>query len=68
MEKIKRDNDENLYQPKIHSDRIKELYIIKQQTRLPMTVIVDLALRSYFQGYIAGKQMIRVIYKNRNTY
>ena len=51
MERIKRHSDENLYQPKIHSDRIKELYIIGQETGLPLTVLVDYAIRSYVIAY-----------------
>lgn len=44
-ERIARQNDENLYQPKIHSERIRELYVLKQVSGLPMTVLVDLAIK-----------------------
>jgi len=44
-ERINRKNDENLYQPKIHSRRIRELYTLKEMTGIPMTVLVDLAIR-----------------------
>lgn len=50
-ERIDRQDDENIYQPKIHSDRIRELYELSQETHLPMTVLVDYALRGYFQAY-----------------
>ena len=43
-ERINRQFDEDLYQPKIHSDRIKSLYQIKLITGLPLTVLVDMAI------------------------
>lgn len=48
-ERITRQDDENLYQPKIHSQRIRELYVLKQATGLPMTVLVDLAIRAFVE-------------------
>lgn len=45
--KIDRSNDERIYQPRIHSRRIRELYQIGQEFHLPLTVIVDQALESY---------------------
>jgi hypothetical protein len=45
MERISRKDDENLYQPKIHSRRIRDLHHLSVQTGLPMTVLVDEALR-----------------------
>ncbi len=55
-ERIDRQDDENFYQPKIHSDRIKELYTLSQETHLPMTVIVDYALRSYYNAFLEEKE------------
>lgn len=55
-ERVDRHDDENIYQPKIHSDRIKELYAICQETHLPMTVVVDYALRSYYNAFIEEKE------------
>jgi len=55
-ERVCRDGDENLYQPKIHSDRIKELYIIGQETGLPLTVLVYYAIRSYVDAYQEEKR------------
>ena len=43
--RIDRKDDESLYQPKIHSERIKTLYNLKQATGKPMTVLVDQAIR-----------------------
>lgn len=51
VERICREGDENSYQPKIHSDRIKELYKIGVETGLPLTVLVDYAIRSYVNFY-----------------
>jgi hypothetical protein len=56
MERIFRDKDENLYQPKIHSDRIRELYKIGTETGLPLTVLVDYAIRSYVNAYEEDKR------------
>jgi hypothetical protein len=50
-EKIERKNDENLYQPKIHSERIRELYRLKVATGTPMTVLLDFAIREFVASY-----------------
>src|SRR4026209_237364 len=42
--RIDRKNDESLYQPKIHSERIRTLYHLKQETGKPMTVLPDQAI------------------------
>jgi hypothetical protein len=49
--KIDRKNDENLYQPRIHSERIRSLYQIKQTTGKPMTVLLDEAIREFAASY-----------------
>jgi hypothetical protein len=49
--RIDRKNDESRYQPKIHSDRIKTLYEIKQATGKPMTVLLDQAIRALAENY-----------------
>jgi len=51
VERINRQADERIYQPKIHSSLIHEIYKIKEITGLPMTVIVDLAIREYLGKY-----------------
>ena len=48
-ERIDRQGDENLYQPKIHSDRIRSLYQIKLVTGLPMTVLIDMAIVKFLE-------------------
>lgn len=50
-ERINRQTDENLYQPKIHSERIRSLYQIKLITGLPLTFLVDLAIRELVAKY-----------------
>jgi hypothetical protein len=50
-ERINRMNDENLYQPKIHSDKIRGLYQLKLMTGLPMTVLVDLAIEEFLEKH-----------------
>lgn len=49
--KIDRKNDESLYQPQIHSERIRELYRLKQSTGKPMTVLLDQAIRELAESY-----------------
>ncbi len=40
-------DDEKLYQPRIHSKRIRELHKIAEQMGQPMTTVLDLALRKF---------------------
>src|SRR5687768_10259559 len=49
--RIDRNEDESLYQPKIHSERIRALYQIKQATGKPMTVLLDEAIREFAASY-----------------
>src|SRR5688500_14916163 len=49
--RIDRKSDESLYQPKIHSERVKELYRIKEATGAPMTVLLDFAIREFVENY-----------------
>ena len=46
-ERIQRHDDEHLYQPRIHSRRIMELYRVSQGTGEPMTVLVDQAIADF---------------------
>ena len=52
--RIGRKDDESLYQPKIHSNRIRTLYGLKQATGKPMTVLLDQAIRDLSESYSAG--------------
>ena len=49
--RIDRKNDESLYQPKIHSERIRTLYSLKQSTGKPMTVLLDQAIKDLAANY-----------------
>jgi hypothetical protein len=49
--RIDRKDDESLYQPKIHSERIRSLYQIKRATGKPMTVLLDEAIREFAASY-----------------
>ena len=51
VERINRQDDERIYQPKIHCSLIHEIYKISEMTGLPMTVIVDQAIRVYLGRY-----------------
>jgi hypothetical protein len=53
MERISREDDENLYQPKLHSDRVRELYVLKERTGVPMTVLIDRAVAELVVRYTA---------------
>lgn len=54
VERINRQGDEKIYQPKIHSSLIHEVYKIGEITGLPMTVIIDQAIREYLGKYETG--------------
>lgn len=49
--RIDRKDDESLYQPKIHSERIRTLYQLKLETGKPMTVLLDQAIRDLAASY-----------------
>jgi hypothetical protein len=50
-ERIDRHDDEGLYQPKIHSRWIRELHAISQETGVPITVLLDRALKEFTVSY-----------------
>lgn len=49
MERVNRKDDEGLYQPRIHSKRIRELHQLSVETGQPMTYLVDLILRRFLE-------------------
>jgi hypothetical protein len=49
--RIDRKDDESLYQPRIHSERIRELYRLKEATGAPMTVLLDFAIQEFVASY-----------------
>ena len=49
--RINRKDDEHLYQPAIHSERIRALYSLKQATGKPMTVLLDRAIHDLAESY-----------------
>jgi len=51
VERIDRHDDENLYQPRIHSRWIRELHALSGKTGLPMTVLLDKAVREFCESY-----------------
>jgi len=55
--RIDRKGDERLYQPKIHSDRIKTLYGLKKETGKPMTVLLDQAIHDLAERYKVERQI-----------
>jgi len=59
-ERISRHNDERIYQPRIHARLIRELYRLKIETGLPMTVILEKAICEFVSEY-------EVQYSSRNT-
>jgi hypothetical protein len=52
--RINRKEDDSLYQPRIHSERVRTLYSLKQETGKPMTVLLDEAIREMAEKYRAG--------------
>jgi hypothetical protein len=46
-ERVSRKDDEHLYQPAIHSRRIRELHKLAELSGQHMTVLIDLALRRF---------------------
>lgn len=54
--RIDRKDDESLYQPKIHSERIRALYQLKQATGKPMTVLLDQAIHEFSESYGTEQQ------------
>lgn len=49
--RIDRKDDQSLYQPKIHSQRVKALYGLKKVTGKPMTVLLDQAISELTERY-----------------
>jgi hypothetical protein len=49
-ERISRKADQKVYQSRIHSRRIRELYYVKEMTGRPMTVLVDEAIALYLSS------------------
>jgi len=45
------DRDERLYQPRIHSQRIRALHQISHELGEPITVLVDRALGQFIEDY-----------------
>ena len=55
-ERIERRDDERLYQPRIHSRRIRDLYRIGQETGQPMTVLVDQAIAEFVDAHQSDEE------------
>lgn len=47
VKRIDRSNDKRVYQPRLHAERIHQLYELGQQYNLPMTVLLDQAIESF---------------------
>ena len=50
-EHVSRQDDERLYQPRIHSRHIRELHRLSLETGEPITVLVDQALTEFVARY-----------------
>ncbi len=66
-ERIDRQADENLYQPKIHSDRIRSLYQVKLITGIPLTVLLDMAIQKFLEDQEKKISEQTKEYGERNT-
>ena len=58
-ERVSRSDDERLYQPRIHSRWIRELYRIRGETGDPMTVLIDQALAEFVERRRAPQEVRR---------
>ena len=50
-ERMTWDGDERLYQPRIHSQRVRDLHQISEELGEPMTVLMDRALAQFVVRY-----------------
>jgi len=66
-ERIDRQTDEYLYQPRIHSERIRSLYQIKLVTGIPLTVLVDMAIEKFLLEQENKVSETTIEYGERNT-
>jgi len=66
-ERINRQTDENLYQPKIHSERIRSLYQVKLITGIPLTVLLDMAIQKFLEDQEKKISEQTKEYGERNT-
>src|SRR5215210_2644419 len=55
--RIDRTGDKSLYQPKIHSERIRTLYSLKLETGKPMTVLLDQAIHDLAERYTVEREL-----------
>lgn len=49
MERISRQTDRRVYQPRLHADLIQQLYLAKGLLSLPMTVLLHTAVCEYLE-------------------
>ena len=63
-ERISRKDDEGVYQPRIHSQRIRDLYDIKAETGLPLTVLLDLAIREFTARYATERAKAEYMWRS----
>ena len=60
-ERVSRSDDEKLYQPRIHSRWIRELYRIRLVTGDPITLLVDTALAKFVASRKAGTDQVDTV-------
>jgi len=58
--RINRRGDASLYQPKIHSERVRTLYALKQETGKPMTVLLDQAIHDLAEKYRVEREFTKL--------
>ena len=52
--RISRKGDQSVYQPKIHHERVRQLYLLKEITGIPMTVLLDRAIEVYVTNHASS--------------
>ena len=60
-ERVSRSNDERLYQPRIHSRWIRELYRLRMETGEPSTLLVDTALAEFVERRKEGTDQVDTV-------
>jgi hypothetical protein len=67
-ERINWTPEDRSYQPRIRRDRIKELYQIRVEMGLPMTVVLDLVISDYFKRFMEEREGYEANGQANNVY
>ncbi len=51
VERVSRKGDERVYQPQLRAELVSELWRIKQETGIPMTVLIETAVKEFVERH-----------------